>query len=149
MPFSTKEALTTLNNKLNSAIADVPVIADGNQDYIVPDIPATFLFVDAYIWDNRIADFGGGLGKNRYRNRGSYDVYCLIPKGYGQDLALDYAQRVRDAFSSFRVDDLLVEYVLITPGGDGSTLQLVGISSDVDNYYFAVAEVSFYFDEIG
>jgi hypothetical protein len=149
MPMSAKEALSQLDVKLTSAITDIPIVSDFNTDYVLPDVPSTFIFVDSYIWDSTIADFGGGLFKNRYRCRGNYDVYCLIPKGSGRDVAMDYAQQVRSAFTSFRVDDLLVDSVMITPGGDGSTLKIVGITSEIDNYYFAVAEVSFRYDEIG
>lgn len=149
MTMNSRDALDTLGQKLSDAITTIPIVSDGNSDYILPDNPSSFIFVDCYIWDTTIVEFGGGLLRNRYRSRGNYDVYCLIPKGYGRNMAMDYAQEVRDALTSFRANDLWVDNVLVTPGGDGSTLKLVGISSDIDNYYFAVAEVSFYFDEIG
>lgn len=148
MSLTTKQAMDLLNTQITTQVGSIPILFQG-EDNILPDISSSFIFIDIIVWNNRIAAFGGGLGRNAFESRGNYDAYCFVPKGYGVGYALDYAQQVRNAFRGFRNDDLIIEQLMVTPGGDGSSIKPDGIPSEVSLYYFALVEIVFSFRETG
>lgn len=153
--MDTATAYTTLRNILENGYPEtIPLRwqsededSQGNTD--LPDIPATFLFSEFFVYRADVVGFGAGLGNNRYRNYATLDVYAFVPKGYGASYALFYAETAASLFRSFRDDDLICRSVTVSPGGSGSTIRPDGLSSEVDNYYYASVVVDVTFDQVG
>lgn len=123
--------------------------ADSAGNIALPDTPAPFVYAEFLTEAAALASFGGGRGQNRYRNPARLDAYVMVPKGQGLDAAEDIAEQVATLFRSYRDADISCFDATVYPGGDGASLKPEGLSSDVGNYFYAVTEVSLFFDQAG
>jgi hypothetical protein len=115
----------------------------------LPDVPAAFLYTEFLADPAALISFGGGRGNNRYRNPARITAYVFVPRGEGLTSALDLAEQVAALFRSYRDSDISCLDATVYPGGDGANLKPPGLSSEVDNYFWASVEVSLFFDLIG
>ena len=122
---------------------------DSTGAVALPDVPAPFLYTEMVTEPAALVAFGGGPGRNLYRNPGRLDVWVFIPKGWGLGYALDYAEQAAALFRSYRDADVSCFAATVHPGGDGAALKPIGLPSEASNYFWAVTEVDFYFDQRG
>jgi hypothetical protein len=115
----------------------------------LPDTPAAFAYIEFLAEPGSLAAFGGGAGRNLYRNPAQIQCYVFVPRGLGLAAATDLAEQLATLFRSYRDADISCFAATVYPGGDGASIKPPGLSSEVDNYFWAVADVSFYFDLIG
>lgn len=115
----------------------------------LPDTPAAFAYTEFLADRAAIAGFGGGRGNNLYRNPGRLVVYVFVPRGQGLAAATDLAESAAAVFRSYRDSSVSCFEATVYPGGDGAALSPPGIGSEANNYFYAVAEISLFFDLIG
>jgi hypothetical protein len=129
----------------------IPRYYHGDDSPILPDTPAPFVFVVFNIEGSggRPAGYGGGRGRNLYRNRGTIEAYAFSPVGEGLEVVCDYAETVAARFRSYRSASISCFSADVIPVGPGSNLSVPGLSSDVANYQCAIAEIELSFDQIG
>lgn len=120
-----------------------------NEDAVLPDDPAPFVYVEFVAEPGALASFGGGRGANRYRNPARVEAMAFVPRGQGLTPALDLAETVAAALRSYRDVDISCFDATVMPGGDGASLAPPGLASEAGNYWFAAAEISLHFDLIG
>lgn len=123
--------------------------ADSQGNAALPDTPSPFVYCEFITEPGRLAAFGGGQGQNLYRNPARLDAYVFIPRGEGMDEAESIAEQIAVLFRSYRDANISCFDATVYPGGDGSSITPTGLSSPVGNYFFAVTEVSLYFDQTG
>jgi hypothetical protein len=117
----------------------------------LPDIPAPFVHIE---FDNDgpgngPTAFGGGRGQNLYRNQASVVAYVFVPKGEGLNEADSIAEQVAALFRSYRDTTISCSSAHAYPGGNGADIKPPGLDSEVGNYFYAIAEASLNFDQIG
>lgn len=139
---------------VDSASAPVPFRwqnenADSLGNAELPSDPSPFVYCEFITEPGRLAGYGGGRGQNLYRNPARLDAYVFVPRGEGMDEAESIAEQVAALFRSYRDANISCFDATVYPGGDGSSLQPAGLSSPVGSYFYAVTEVSLYFDQIG
>lgn len=116
----------------------------------LPDTPAAFAYVEFLVErSSGPAAFGGGAGRNLYRNPARVVVFVFVPRGKGLVTALDLAEQVATLFRSYRDNAVSCFEAVVQPGGDGAEISPPGMASEVNNYYWATVDVSLYFDQIG
>lgn len=115
----------------------------------LPNQPAAFAYTEFLTDQASIASYGGGRGNNRYRNPARIVVYVFVLRGEGLAVATDLAEQVAAIFRSYRDDDISCFEASVLPGGDGADLKPPGLSSEVDNYFWAGVEIVLFFDQIG
>lgn len=115
----------------------------------LPNTPTTFVYSEFLTEPSRIVSYGGGRGANRYRNPARLLSYVFVPRGDGLVLATDKAEAIATLFRSYRDSDISCFDATVYPGGDGASLKPPGLSSEVNNYFFALTEISLFFDLIG
>jgi hypothetical protein len=115
----------------------------------LPDMPAPFLYTELVTEKQFLAGFGGGFGANLWRNPARIDCYAFVPRGDGLQIATDLAETIAALFRGYRDSDLQCFNATVYPLGSGSGITPPGLSSAVDNYYVAVAEIVLQFDQIG
>lgn len=115
----------------------------------LPDVPAPFVHTEFVADPASLVSFGGGRGNNRYRHPARIEAYIFVPKGWGLTPATDYAEQIAAIFRSYRDSDISCFDATPYPGGNGSDVKPPGVQSEVDNYFWAVAEVSLFYDLIG
>jgi hypothetical protein len=120
-----------------------------NEATPLPDTPSPFVYSEFLTGRGRIAGFGGGRGCNLYRNPATFTAYVFVPKDSGLDDAEAIAEQVAALFRSYRDDSISCFDATVHPGGDGAELKPPGLASVVGNYFYAVAEISLHFDQIG
>jgi hypothetical protein len=149
-----RQAYDVLSGILAAGLPTVPLRWQGKEEDSfgnrrLPDDPAPWIYAEYLTDPVDLVGFGGGLGRNLYRNPGRLDLYCFIPRGQGLEPALDLAESAAKLFRSYRDADVFCQKVSVFPGGDGSSAQPPGITSEVANYFYAVTQVDLYFDQIG
>lgn len=138
MNFSTAEAIIKARF-LAEWTAAVPVYWV-NEDNILPDDPAPFLFVEIIGDSELLYAHGGGRGANVWRGGGAIGIHVLIPKGWGTQAALQYLDTAFAIFRGLRLDG--VSYEAAIPQGAG------GPAHD-GNYWQVDGEVPFHIYLIG
>lgn len=124
--------------------------ADSNGDEALPNEPAPFAFVELVAERaGPPVSYGGGAGANRYRNPARLVIYVFVPAGAGLTLATDLAEACATLFRSYRDADVSCFDATVHPGGTGAEITPPGLSSEVGNYFYAVAEIALFFDLIG
>lgn len=121
--------------------------SDGNTQ--LPDTPSAFAYTEFLTDPAQLVSFGGGRTNNRYRNTARIVTYVFVPRGQGLAVATDYAEQVATIFRSYRDNDISCFESSVFPGGNGADLKPPGLSSEVDNYFWASVEVALFFDLIG
>jgi hypothetical protein len=129
-----------------------PLRWQGENGELLPNPPAPFAFVS---FNNdgsggRPTAFGGGLGRNLYRNRARVEVYVFVPNNDTLLAALDHAETVAVRFRSFRSGGINCFSADVIPLGLDSSLSIPGVSTGVVGDYQVIAvEVELHFDQIG
>lgn len=119
----------------------------GNEE--LPSDPSPFVYVEFLTERADLVSFGAGRGANRYRTPARVDAYVFVPMGHGLDEAEQIAEQIAALFRSYRDADISCFDATVYPGGDGASLKPPGLSSEVGNYFYAVTEISLFFDQIG
>jgi hypothetical protein len=134
--MTTTDAFNAVKDRIVAAITDVS-LAWQNEDFTVPDLPASFIRIDMSVDNQFAASFGGGLGSNRWRNTGFIEAHAFVPVGQGFAVASDLAERVATLFRGYRDGTISCFSARIEPGAaDG-------------NYWRATAVIDLQFDLIG
>ena len=120
-----------------------------NQPVTLPDTPAPFVYAEFLTDPAELASFGSGRSGNRYRNPARIDFYVFVPRDEGMTEAESIAEQLATLFRSYRDSSISCFDASVLPGGDGAALKPPGITSEVSNYFFAVTEVSLFFDIVG
>lgn len=120
----------------------------------LPDTPAAFIFTEFHTDRAELVSFGSGRGQNRYRNPARLDIFVFVPRGEGLQSALDKAEAAAALFRSYRDDNVSCFEATVYPGGMGGEiarqLSAPGLRQlEVNNYFYAIAEVDMWFDQIG
>lgn len=115
----------------------------------LPDQPAPFIYTEFLTDPGTLASFGSGRGANRYRNTAQIVCFVFVPRGWGLAEATTIAEAVATVFRSFRDGDISCFDATVYPGGSGSDIKPPGLESEVDNYFYAVTEISLFFDLVG
>lgn len=123
--------------------------ADSDGNAALPDTPATFAYVEFNPDPGELVSFGGGRGSNRYRNPARLDIYVFVPRGQGAAVAMNYAETAAALLRSYRDDDVSCFAASVIAGGSGADLAPPGLVSEVNAYYYALAEVDLFYDQIG
>lgn len=134
---------------VNAGNSAVPLRWQNEDGDPLPDQPAAFVYTEFLTDPAQLVSFGGGRGANRYRNPARIDSYVFVPRGEGLDQAELIAEQIAALFRSYRDSDIQCFEATVYPGGDGASLKPPGLSSEVENYFWAVAEISLFFDQIG
>ena len=148
------QAFKALQTRVESGGLPIPLRwqnKDDDSDGLVPlpDIPAPFIYGDFVSDTVEIVSFGGGRFRNTYRNQCVLYLWVFVPRGWGIDPALDYAEQAAALLRSYRTSEVSCFAARVVPGGDGAAIQPPGLRSEVNAYYYAYAEVEFMFDQIG
>lgn len=133
------------------AIDNLPIYWSGDAVPTLPDTPAPFVFA---VFNNEGSgrapvSFGGGRGRNTYRNRASVEAYVFEPRTGSATNLLANAETFAARLRSFRNDVVSCTSADVIPIGPGSSIAVPGLSGPVNNYQCAVAEIALTFDQIG
>ncbi|QUS39554.1 hypothetical protein RPMA_12440 [Tardiphaga alba] len=145
-------ALAALRARLEGdATVTMPMYWRGDDAPILPDDPAPFAYL---VFNNEgsgagPAGFGGGRGRNLYRNRALVEAFVFSPAGEGEAIVLAHAETIAASLRSFRNSAVSCFSADVIPVGPGSKVAPPGFVSEVSNYQCAVAEIELHFDQIG
>lgn len=147
------EAFAAIRSRLEAGDSGISITLrwQGEDGGALPDTPTAFAYV---VFNNQgsfgaPASYGGGRGQNRYRNQALVEAFVFAPNGEGLVSAMDHAETIAARLRSFRDTDVSCFSADVIPVGEGSTVAPPGLSNEVNNYQAAVAECSFFFDQIG
>jgi len=147
------EAFAEIRERLDAEDSgiEIDIYYQGDDAPILPDTPAAFAFVFFNVDGSRggPAAYGGGRGRNLYRNRASVEAYVFSPIGEGMEIVLGHAEAVAARLRSYRSDVISCFSADVIPVGHGSALSVPGLNSEVNNYQAAIAAVDLHFDQIG
>ncbi len=155
MSMTSDQAETALKARLAAPASGITAAMYWRGDIVppLPDVPAQFLY---FIFDNEGSGrrgptaYGGGQGRNLYRNRAVLMGFAFAPRGNGALIsAQQLAEQVASRLRSYRETDLCVYNADVLPAGAGSAVAPPGLHSPVNNYQCAIAEISASFDQIG
>ncbi len=133
-----------------------PIYWQGDDAPTLPDTPAPFAFI---VFSNEGSGgaptaFGGGPGKNLYRNHALVEAFVFSPIGaeVGAGVASDRAEQIAARLRSYRDSDISVhaaDVIYIGPGSSRALWRMLPGLDEVNNYKCAVAEITLTFDLIG
>lgn len=123
--------------------------ADSAGNVALPDTPAPFLYTTFDPMRGEVAAFGGGRGKNLYRNPATLLIFVFVPRGWGLAPALDYGEAAAALFRSYRDANVSCFAASVLASGPGSDLSPQGLPSEVVQYWYVMVEVELHFDLIG
>ena len=117
----------------------------------LPDTPSAFAYLEMENFGagRGPASFGGGSGSNLYRNEGLITAYVFAPTDEGPEVAMDAAETIAARMRSFRDSNISCFSAVVRPIGSGTSIAPPGLNSEVGNYWVAVAEIAFHFDQLG
>lgn len=143
-------ALAAVKARLGASLGGISIYYQ-NESVTLPDTPAAFAYVELENFGSGLgpASFGGGSGANRYRNQAVVAAYVFAPNGEGAEVAMNHAETIAAQLRSYRDADVSFRNADVRPIGAGSNIEPPGLNSEVGNYWCAVAECSFFFDQIG
>lgn len=152
MSTTESQARAAVRAQLPGSAFAFPIYWQGDAAPTLLDKPAPFAFV---VFNNqgsggRPAAFGGGRGRNLFRNRVMIEVFVFSPIGSetGATPASDRAEQIASRLRGFRDVDISCYAADVIFIGPGSAISLPGLG-DVNNYQCAVAEITLTFDQIG
>jgi hypothetical protein len=120
-----------------------------NDNPVLPDLPAPFLFTVFDASPSAPIEIGGGRGRNRHRCPGSAEVFVFVPRGSGLKAATDIGEAVASLFRPLNDSGVTVDSATVYPGGPGSELSISGLPAVVGDYFYAGAGIEFHFDVTG
>lgn len=134
-------AVSTIRTRLTTLWpnAGVPLRWENEGDQ-VPATPAGFVYVEVLAEASTLVSYGGGRGRNNYRDDGAILLHVLVPIGSGVQAALDYAEDGAAIFRGLAFDG--IRY------GAASIVNL-GEQADQGNYWQVLARIEFHFDRVG
>lgn len=152
MSVTADEALAAIKARVTGLA--FPIYWQGDDAPTLPDDPAPFAFV---VFNNDGSGrgpvaFGGGVGRNLYRNTGAIEAYVFSPIGSesGAEKVMQRAEAIAALLRSWRTSEISFTSADVIYIGEGSKISVPGLSpSPVNNYQCAVAECAFHFDQIG
>lgn len=129
----------------------VPVRWKGDDFGALPDEPEAFVFLK---FENHGSgpgptSYGAGAGNNIYRNHATVLMFVFTPDGEGPTVCSDLAEQFAARLRSFRDADISCFSADVIDVDDDAKPNLPGLTSAVDDYQAAIAEVSMHFDTIG
>lgn len=121
--------------------SSVPVYWE-NEDTVIADTPAPFVFVSVHTDRPFLSEFGGGRGANRWRQTGRVVFSVHVPRGAGRADADTYGEAAAVIFRGqrFAADIDFFEAGPIGPGG---------VSETNGQYWQLDVEAEFSFDQVG
>ncbi|MBN9007242.1 MAG: hypothetical protein J0H40_17730 [Rhizobiales bacterium] len=152
MSTTESQARAAVKAQLPASAFTFPIYWQGDAAPTLPDQPAPFAFV---VFNNqgsggRPTAYGGGAGRNLYRNRALVEVFVFSPIGSetGAAPASDRAEQIASRLRGFRDGDISCYAADVIFIGPGSSISLPGLDA-VNNYQCAVAEITLSYDQIG
>ena len=146
---TTSESFAAVRRRIDSASYPYPVYYNGDNTPLLPDTPTSFAFVVFNNEGSSLVAYGGGRGLNTYRNRGRVEAYVFSPFGIGMEAVADAAELIATQLRSFRDNDISCFDADVIPIGQGASLAVPGLVSEVSNYQCAIVEAILTFDQIG
>lgn len=151
MSTTASQAFAAIRARIEAGGISFPLRWQGEDAPALPDTPATFAFI---VFNNGGSGrgpvaFGGGRGSNLYRNQATVEAYVFAPNGEGLSVATDAAEAIASLLRSFRDSNISCFSADVIPVGPGSSISPPGLSSAVNGYQCAVAEIDLHFDQIG
>lgn len=153
MSTTASQALAAIRARLNASGIAIPMYWQGDDAPILPDDPAAFVYI---VFNNEGSGrspvaYGGGRGRNTYRNSALVEAYVFAPLGVAPGLTsvLEYAETIAAALRSFRNDEISCFSADVIPVGPGSSISPPGFASEVSSYQAAIAEIALQFDQVG
>ncbi|MEH2508692.1 hypothetical protein V1291_000046 [Nitrobacteraceae bacterium AZCC 1564] len=147
------DALEAVKTRLGAGSGiSFPLYWEGEDAPTLSDTPAPFAFI---VFTNEGSGksgpvaYGGGRGRNTYRNSALVEAYTFVPKGWGRQELIDRAEIIASRLRSFRDEDISCFNADVVPIGEGEALAPPGLASEVNQYQCAVAEIALQFDQIG
>jgi hypothetical protein len=141
------DAIAALRTRA-AAITAAPVYWRDEDDVVLPDDPAAFVWIEPTIERGVYIEIGGGRGANRYRQTGELAAYVFAPRAGGALAALALAEDVAAVFRSFRGGGVSCHGASVHPAGEGEALTPPGVRSVAGNYVCVTVAVPFHFDQI-
>lgn len=152
MSTTEAQARAAVRAQLPDSAFAFPVYWQGDDAPTLPDEPAAFAFI---VFNNegsggRPAAFGGGRGRNLFRNRALVEAFVFSPIGSetGAAAASGRAEQIASRLRGFRDDNISVYGADVIFIGPGSSISVPGVTAP-NNYQCAVAEIVLTFDQIG
>lgn len=152
MSTTEAQARAAVRAQLPDSAFAFPLYWQGDDAATLPDTPAPFAFI---VFNNegsggRPAAFGGGRGRNLFRNRALVEAFVFSPIGseVGADAASNRAEMIAARLRGFRDNDISVYAADVIFIGPGSSISVPGVTAP-NNYQCAVAEIALTFDQIG
>lgn len=139
----------TANHPTDTAGNKIPLSWQNEDRGALPDVAVPFAFIEILTDQGKLLSYGGGTGANRYRVYGTIFGYVFVPRGQGLDQAENIAEQIAALFRSYSDGTINCIDATVREGGDGAALKPPGMSSEVDNYFWSLAQVTFFFDQIG
>jgi hypothetical protein len=149
MGVTTDQAIARVRARLNAGSYAFSLYYQGDDAIILPDTPTPFAYIAFDHMGSVLAGFGGGRGRNLYRNRMQVIGYVFSPMGYGAETVAANAETIAAQLRSYRDDVISIFDAPVIPFGPGSGLAVPGLATDVSNYQCAFVEASMTYDLIG
>jgi hypothetical protein len=110
MSTTASQAVAAIRARLSADDSGIslPLRFQGETFEPLSDVPAPFAFV---VFNNQGSggwpvEFGGGAGRNRYRNKATVEAYVFAPNDDGMSAVLDHAETIAARLRSFRDDSV-------------------------------------------
>ena len=151
MSTTASQAWAAVRARVEAGEIAVPIRWQGESSEPLPDEPAPFVFV---IFNNRGTGgrpmaFGGGAGRNEWRNNAVVEAFAFVPAAQGLIAAMDLAESIAARLRSYRGAGISCSAADVIPIGPGSDIDVPGMKSPVSAYQCAVCEVQLTFDHVG
>ena len=139
----TPEVSQAIRAHLAAGFAALP-IAWPNEDFERPVDAATnkvlpFVVVELFSGGDEQSSIGAP-GDNLFRSEGRLAMHVYVPRGAGDDVALQHCKVLRDLFRGQEIGGIEFRGGQIPPGGDGD---------DQGLYWRRSVSIDFRFDETG
>lgn len=146
MSVSIADALAVIQERAAAQITTMPLLWP-DEDHVLPDKPAPFVFFDVIADRSDVIEIGGGRATNRHRHRAELNAYVFAPRGTGLAYVLSLAEPVAAAFRRYASGGVKFDGATVHPVGEGAALVPPGLNSAAGNYACAVVSAPFLFDQ--
>lgn len=129
-------------------ITSVPVFWR-NDNNVLPDPPAAFIFFEFESERGSIAGYGSGRGNNLYRYPGEVLGWLAVERARGLEFGLAIAEPIAALFRSYRDSHVSIFEASVRPI-TGITDAAPSAMQDISgNYDWYLIEVNLSFDQVG
>ena len=146
---STAHALIKARIEANKPASVVSLRWQNEDGDPLPADPAPFLYTELDPDKQYIAGYGGGIGNNLWRNPARIACFVFVPRGWTLLVATDLAETIAALFRSYQPAEFKCFGASVYTLGTGSSIRPLGVDSEADNYFCAVAEIELHYDQIG